>query len=323
MIRSIVRGCGSALPRRILRNSEMETIVDTSDDWIMQRVGISQRHISGENETSASLGEVAARNALSHAGMEADDIDLIILATSTPNYTFPATAVDIQNRLGMKRGFAFDMQAVCSGFIYALSTADVYIRSGVVRRVLVIGADTFSRIVDWSDRSTCVLFGDGAGALILEGVQSEGSLLDSGILATYLRSDGSHVNKLYVNGGPSTTASVGKLQMKGQEVFKYAVEMATEVIDEVFSLTGFTVSDIDWFIPHQANQRIINSIAKKIGFPLEKVVVTVDIHGNTSAASVPLALSVAVSEGRIKKNHLLVLEAMGGGFTSGAILMRW
>ncbi|MBN7759317.1 ketoacyl-ACP synthase III [Nitratireductor aquimarinus] len=323
MIRSVVRGIGSALPRRIMKNAEFEKLVDTTDEWIVQRTGIRQRHIASEDETTASLGEAAARAALDSAGLTADDIDMIILATSTPNNTFPATAVEIQERLGMRGGFAFDMQAVCSGFVYAITTADLYIRGGQAKRMLVIGAETFSRILDWNDRTTCVLFGDGAGAVVLEAQEGEGSLDDRGVLAASLRSDGSQRDKLYVDGGPSTTCTVGHLRMQGREVFKHAVGMITDVIEDVFAKTGITADDIDWFVPHQANRRIIDASAKKLGIAEEKVVITVDRHGNTSAASVPLALSVAVENGQIKKGDLVLLEAMGGGFTWGAVLVRW
>jgi len=323
MIRSIVRGIGSALPRRIMKNSDFEGVVETSDEWIAQRTGIRQRHIAADDETTASLGEAAARAALDNAGLTPADIDLIVLATSTPNNTFPATAVEIQNRLGMHHGFAFDMQAVCSGFVYAITTADLYIRGGMARRVLVIGSETFSRILDWSDRSTCVLFGDGAGALVLEADEGQGAIADRGILAASLRSDGAHKDKLYVDGGPSTTGQVGHLRMEGREVFKHAVGMITDVIEAVFAQSGVGADDIDWFVPHQANKRIIDASAKKLGIAEEKTVVTVNLHGNTSAASVPLALSVAVADGRIKKGDLVLLEAMGGGFTWGAVLLRW
>ncbi|MEP9396024.1 beta-ketoacyl-ACP synthase III [Mesorhizobium sp. KR2-14] len=323
MIRSIVRGIGSALPRRIMKNSDFESVVETSDEWIAQRTGIRQRHIAADDETTASLGEAAARAALDNAGLTPADIDLIVLATSTPNNTFPATAVEIQNRLGMHHGFAFDMQAVCSGFVYAITTADLYIRGGMARRVLVIGSETFSRILDWSDRSTCVLFGDGAGALVLEADEGQGAIADRGILAASLRSDGAHKDKLYVDGGPSTTGQVGHLRMEGREVFKHAVGMITDVIEAVFAQSGVGADDIDWFVPHQANKRIIDASARKLGIAEEKTVVTVNLHGNTSAASVPLALSVAVADGRIKKGDLVLLEAMGGGFTWGAVLLRW
>ncbi len=323
MIRSVVRGIGSALPRRIMKNAEFEGMVDTSDEWIVQRTGIQQRHIAADDETTASLGESAARAALASAGLTPDDIDLIVLATSTPDNTFPATAVNIQNRLGMQHGFAFDLQAVCSGFVYAVTTADLYIKGGLARRVLVIGSETFSRILDWSDRGTCVLFGDGAGALVLEAEESQGALSDRGLIAASLRSDGVHKEKLYVDGGPSTTGTVGHLRMEGREVFKHAVGMITDVIEETFRQAGVTADDIDWFVPHQANKRIIDASAKKLGIAEEKVVTTVQLHGNTSAASVPLALSVAAADGRIKKGDLVLLEAMGGGFTWGAVLLRW
>lgn len=323
MIRSVVRGSGAALPRRIMKNADFEGMVETSDEWIVQRTGIRQRHVAADDETTASLGEAAARAALDSAGLTPADIDLIVLATSTPNNTFPATAVEIQNRLGMHHGFAFDMQAVCSGFVYAVATADLYIRGGLARRVLVIGSETFSRILDWSDRSTCVLFGDGAGALVLEAGEGTGGIADHGVLAASLRSDGVHKDKLFVDGGPSTTGTVGHLRMEGREVFKHAVGMITDVIEATFSQAGITAEDLDWFVPHQANKRIIDASAKKLGIAEQKVVVTVDLHGNTSAASVPLALSVAVADGRIKKGDLVLLGAMGGGFTWGAVLVRW
>ena len=323
MIRSVVRGSGAALPRRIMKNADFEGMVETSDEWIVQRTGIRQRHVAADDETTASLGEAAARAALDSAGLTPADIDLIVLATSTPNNTFPATAVEIQNRLGMHHGFAFDMQAVCSGFVYAVTTADLYIRGGLARRVLVIGSETFSRILDWSDRSTCVLFGDGAGALVLEAQEGAGAISDRGVLAASLRSDGVHKDKLFVDGGPSTTGTVGHLRMEGREVFKHAVGMITDVIEATFGEAGITAEDLDWFVPHQANKRIIDASAKKLGIAEQKVVVTVDLHGNTSAASVPLALSVAVADGRIKKGDLVLLEAMGGGFTWGAVLLRW
>jgi len=323
VIRSVVRGIGSALPRRIMKNADFEGMVETSDEWIAQRTGIRQRHIAADDETTASLGEAAARAALENAGLTPDDIDLIVLATSTPNNTFPATAVEIQNRLGMRHGFAFDMQAVCSGFVYAVTTADLYIKGGLAKRVLVIGSETFSRILDWTDRSTCVLFGDGAGALVLEAQEGEGAITDRGVLAASLRSDGTHKDKLYVDGGPSTTGTVGHLKMEGREVFKHAVGMITDVIEDVFAQTGVSADTLDWFVPHQANKRIIDASAKKLGIAEEKAVVTVHLHGNTSAASVPLALSAAVADGRIKKGDLVMLEAMGGGFTWGAVLVRW
>ncbi|ABR59685.1 beta-ketoacyl-ACP synthase III [Sinorhizobium medicae] len=323
MIRSVVRGFGAALPKRVMTNKEMESKVDTSDEWIVQRTGIRQRYIAGDGETTASLGEAAARAALERAGLTPDDIDLIIVATSTPDNTFPATAVNIQNRLGMRHGAAFDMQAVCSGFVYAVTTGDAYIRGGLATRVLVIGAETFSRILDWTDRTTCVLFGDGAGAIVLEAQEGAGTKADRGVLTAQLRSDGAHGDKLYVDGGPSTTGTVGHLRMEGREVFKHAVGMITDVIEAAFEATGTTADDIDWLVPHQANRRIIEGSAKKLGIPLEKVVVTVDLHGNTSAASIPLALDAAATDGRIKRGDLVMLEAMGGGFTWGSVLLRW
>ncbi|MDQ0421701.1 3-oxoacyl-[acyl-carrier-protein] synthase-3 [Peteryoungia aggregata LMG 23059] len=323
MIRSVVRGFGASLPKRVVTNRDLESMVETSDEWIVQRTGIKQRYIAGEGETTASLGAAAAQEALERAGLTAADIDLIICATSTPDNTFPATAVNIQNRLGMHHGFAFDVQAVCSGFVYAMATADLYIRGGMAKRVLVIGAETFSRILDWTDRTTCVLFGDGAGALILEAQEGEGTVADRGVLTSNLRSDGAHREKLYVDGGPSTTGTVGHLRMEGREVFKHAVGMITDVIEAAFAATGTTADDIDWLVPHQANKRIIDGSAKKLGIPDAKVVITVDKHGNTSAASIPLALATAAGDGRIKKGDLVMLEAMGGGFTWGAVLLRW
>lgn len=323
MIRSVVRGFGAALPQRAVPNRELEDIVDTSDEWIVQRTGIQNRHIAGDDETTASLGEQAARNALENAGLVPDDIDLIILATSTPNNTFPATAVNIQNRLGIRHGAAFDVQAVCTGFVYAMTTADLYIKGGMAKRALVIGAETFSRILDWTDRTTCVLFGDGAGAVVLEAVESAGTVADQGILTAHLRSDGAHRSKLYVDGGPSTTQTVGHLRMEGREVFKHAVGMITDVIVAAYDATGMTSDDIDWFVPHQANKRIIDASAKKLGIEPSKVVITVDQHGNTSAASIPLALATAAGDGRIKRGDVVLLEAMGGGFTWGSVLLRW
>ncbi|MEQ8479882.1 MAG: beta-ketoacyl-ACP synthase III [Hoeflea sp.] len=323
MIRSVVRGFGAQLPERIMENRDLEGIVETSDEWIVQRTGIRQRHIASESETTASLGEMAARAALDRAGMVPADIDLIICATSTPDNTFPATAVNIQNRLGMRHGAAFDLQAVCSGFVFAVTTADSYIKSGLARRVLVVGAETFSRILDWTDRTTCVLFGDGAGAIVLEAEEGGGTNADRGVLTAHLRSDGAHREKLYVDGGPSTTGTVGHLRMEGREVFKHAVGMITDVIEAAYDATGLTSEDIDWFVPHQANRRIIDASAKKLGIADKKVVITVDKHGNTSAASIPLALNEAASDGRIKQGDLVLLESMGGGFTWGSVLLRW
>ncbi|EJF77557.1 beta-ketoacyl-ACP synthase III [Bartonella birtlesii] len=324
MIRSVMCGVGSALPEKSLSNDEIAKFVETSDSWIVQRTGIRQRYIASENETTVSLGVKAAQAALTNAGLKIKDIDCIILATSTPNRTFPASAVEIQHALGMHHGFAFDVQAVCTGFIFALTTADAYLRCGAAKRVLVIGSDTFSRILDWQDRTTCVLFGDGAGAAILEAQNSEeGKTFDRGILSTKLRSDGAYMDKLYVDGGPSTTQTTGYLRMEGREVFKYAVGMITDVVDDCFTAAGMVSSQLDWFVPHQANRRIIEASARKLGIAIDKVVITVDQHGNTSAASVPLALTTAIGDGRIKKGDLIMLEAMGGGFTWGAILIRW
>jgi 3-oxoacyl-[acyl-carrier-protein] synthase III len=322
-IRSVVLGCGSHLPERILTNAELATRIDTSDEWIVQRTGIRQRHIAAEGEFTSHLAIKAARSALANAGVDAQSIDLIVLATSTPDNTFPATAVAVQDGLGIHHGAAFDVQAVCSGFIFALATADNFLRSGAFKRALVIGSETFSRILDWNDRGTCVLFGDGAGALVLE-AQSQGGLAsDRGVLTTHLRSDGRHKSKLYVDGGPSSTQTVGHLRMEGREVFKHAVGMITDVIVDAFQATGMTAEDVDWFVPHQANKRIIDASAHKLHIAPQKVVLTVDKHGNTSAASIPLAVAAAVADGRIKRGDLVLLEAMGGGFTWGSALVRW
>jgi 3-oxoacyl-[acyl-carrier-protein] synthase-3 len=318
-----VLGCGSYLPQRILTNAELATRIDTSDEWIVERTGIRQRHIAAEGEFTSHLAINAARAALAHAGIDAQSIDLIVLATSTPDNTFPATAVAVQNELGIHHGAAFDLQAVCSGFVFALATADNFLRSGAFKRALVIGAETFSRILDWSDRGTCVLFGDGAGAVVLDAQPQAGLPGDRGILTTHLRSDGRHKAKLYVDGGVSSTGSVGHLRMEGRAVFKHAVGMITDVIYDAFKATGTTAEDIDWFVPHQANKRIIDASAHKLHIAPQKVVLTVDLHGNTSAASIPLALSVAVHDGRVKKGDLVLLEAMGGGFTWGSALLRW
>jgi 3-oxoacyl-[acyl-carrier-protein] synthase III len=321
--RSIVLGCGSYLPEQVLTNADLAARVDTSDEWIVQRTGIRERHIAAKGEFTSDLGTKAALAALANAGVDAQSIDLIILGTSTPDNTFPATAVQIQHNLGIHHGVAFDLQAVCSGFVFALATADSFLRSGSHKRALVIGAETFSRILDWTDRGTCVLFGDGAGAVVLEAQQQPGTSDDRGILTTHLRSDGRHKAKLYVDGGPSTTQSVGHLRMEGKEVFKHAVGMITDVIDDAFKATGIAADDIDWFVPHQANKRIIDASAHKLHIAPPKVVLTVDRHGNTSAASIPLALCSAVSDGRVKKGDLILFEAMGGGFTWGSALVRW
>jgi 3-oxoacyl-[acyl-carrier-protein] synthase-3 len=297
--------------------------VDTSDEWITQRTGIRERRIAAPGELTSDLALAAAREALAAAGLDAQSIDLIVLATSTPDQTFPASAVSVQSGLGIAHGAAFDLQAVCSGFIYALATADGLLRTGGFRRALVIGAETFSRILDWGDRSTCVLFGDGAGAVVLEAATQPGGRDDRGILTAQLRSDGRFKDKLYVDGGPSSTGTVGHLRMEGREVFKHAVAMIADAVESALAASGFRAADIDWFVPHQANQRIIDGCAHKLRIAPEKIVTTVDRHGNTSAASIPLALSVAIKDGRIKAGDLVMLEAMGGGFTWGAVLLRW
>jgi 3-oxoacyl-[acyl-carrier-protein] synthase-3 len=321
--RSVVRGVGSYLPARVLTNKELSALVETSDEWIVQRTGIKERRIAAKGETTSDLGLAAAKAALQQANLPAEAVDLIVLATSTPDQTFPASAVTIQAELGITRGAAFDLQAVCSGFVYAVATADKYLCSGDFKCALVIGAETFSRILDWTDRSTCVLFGDGAGAMVLEAADQPGTREDRGVLTTQLRSDGRHRSKLYVDGGPSSTQTVGHLRMEGREVFRHAVGNITDVIDAAFQATGYGADDIDWFVPHQANKRIIDGSARKLGIAAQKVVVTVDRHANTSAASVPLALAEAVEDGRIKPGHLVLLEAMGGGFTWGSALIRW
>jgi 3-oxoacyl-[acyl-carrier-protein] synthase-3 len=323
MLRSVVLGCGSYLPSRVLSNADLSRMVDTSDEWIMQRTGIRERRIAAEGETTSDMALAAARAALAAAGVDAQSIDLIVLATSTPDNTFPASAVSVQAGLGMTHGAAFDLQAVCSGFVFALATVDGLIKTGGFKRALVIGSETFSRILDWEDRGTCVLFGDGAGAVVVEAQMQPGTREDRGILTSHLRSDGRHKSKLYVDGGPSSTQTVGHLRMEGRAVFKHAVAMVTDVIEEAFKATGYTAEDVDWFVPHQANKRIIDDTAKKLGLAPEKVILTVDRHGNTSAASIPLALSVAIADGRIKRGDLVMLEAMGGGFTWGATLVRW
>jgi len=323
VMRSVVLGSGSYLPSHVLSNDELARKVDTSDEWIVQRTGIHQRHIAADGEMTSHLAINAARAALDDAKVDPQTIDLIVLGTATPDYTFPATAVAVQNGLGITRGAAFDLQAVCSGFVYGLTTADGLLKSGNFKRALVIGAETFSRILDWSDRTTCVLFGDGAGAVVIEIQEQPGTPKDRGVLASRLRSDGRHQSKLYVDGGPSSTGTVGHLRMEGRAVFKHAVAMITDVIDDVFKTTGYTAADIDWFVPHQANKRIIDDSADRLGIDRDKIVITVDKHGNTSAASIPLALKVAVADGRIKRGDLVLLEAMGGGFTWGAVLVRW
>ena len=321
--RSVILGCGSYLPSQVLTNSDLALKVDTSDEWIVQRTGIHERRIAAPGELTSDLAVHAARAALAHARVDAQTIDLIVLATSTPDQTFPATAVSVQAQLGINHGAAFDLQAVCSGFVYALATADSLLKTGAFLRALVIGAETFSRLLDWTDRTTCVLFGDGAGAVVLDAQDQPGTRDDRGILTIHLRSDGRHKDKLYVDGGPSSTGTVGHLRMEGREVFKHAVAMINDVVEDALKATGYCADDIDWFIPHQANKRIIDGSAHKLGIAPAKIVVSVDRHGNTSAASIPLALSDAVADRRIKRGDLLLLEAMGGGFTWGAALVRW
>lgn len=322
-IRSVILGCGSYLPAKVMTNAEMAQVVDTSDEWITERTGIKSRHIAADGELTSDLAYNAAVAAMAHAGVTADELDLIVLATATPDNTFPATAVKVQARLGMTRGAAFDVQAVCSGFIYALSVADNFIKAGQARTVLVIGAETFSRILDWNDRTTCVLFGDGAGAVVLRATDGAGTSEDQGILSTHLHSDGNHHDLLYVDGGPSSTQTVGHVRMRGQEVFKHAVVNLADVVKEALAANGLTADAIDWLVPHQANRRIIEGTGRKLKLPAERVVITVDHHGNTSAASIPLALAEAVADGRIKRGDLMLLEAMGGGFTWGGALVRF
>lgn len=321
MIRSVLKGVGAALPLRAVSNAELAETVDTSDEWIRERTGIGNRHIAGEGETTGSLATEAARKALADAGIDASEVDLIVLATATPDQTFPATAATVQANLGCRRGgIAFDVAAVCSGFLYALATADSMMRTGMAKCALVIGAETFSRLLDWEDRATCVLFGDGAGAFVLklEDVAEDGP----GILASRLHADGTHRSLLYVDGGPSSTGTVGKVRMQGREVFRHAVVNLAEVLQEVLEESGYSAADLDWVVPHQANLRILDATARKLGLPIERVVVTVDRHANTSAASVPLAFAEARGDGRIQPGNLVMLEAMGGGFTWGASLLR-
>ena len=315
-------GVGSYLPAKVVTNDDLAKTVDTSDEWIVQRTGIKSRHIAADDQHTSDLAVEAARAALKNAGLDVQSIDLIVLATATPDFTFPATATQVQDRLGIRHGYAFDVQAVCSGFVYALATADSHLKAGLASRALVIGAETFSRIIDWEDRTTCVLFADGAGAVVLDAVEGEQETDGPGIIASSLRSDGSHREKLFVDGGPSTNQVAGHLRMQGREVFKHAVGMITDVIEDVFSRTGFSGDTIDWFVPHQANKRIIDASATKLKIDAAKVITTVDHHGNTSAASIPLALSEAINDGRVKKGDVVLLEAMGGGFTWGACLLR-
>ncbi|MDE2445833.1 MAG: ketoacyl-ACP synthase III [Alphaproteobacteria bacterium] len=323
MIRSVIKGVGSALPERVMTNADISKIVDTSDEWITERTGIRARHIAGEGETTRSLAVMASRKALDHAGMRPNDIDMVIVATSTPDNTFPATATMVQADLGIQHGAAFDIQAVCTGFVYALTTADSLIKAGQAKAALVIGAETFSRILDWNDRTTCVLFGDGAGAFVLTAEEGEGANSDQGLLASKIRADGRYADKLYVDGGPSTTKTVGYLRMEGREVFKHAVNNIATVMDDVMRRAGTTANDIQWFVPHQANRRILEGVAKKLGVDESRFVMTVAYHGNTSAASIPLAFDVAVKDGRIERGQMVLMEAMGGGFTWGAALARY
>lgn len=323
-LRSVVAGFGAALPRERVSNEGLVARgVDTSDDWIRQRTGIGARHVAAPDETTVGLATAAARQAMERAGVGPESIDLIVLGTTTPDDTFPASATQVQAALGVQGGFAFDVQAVCSGFVYALAMADNCLRLGQAKTALVIGAETFTRLLDWEDRTTCVLFGDGAGALVLRAEPGTGTSADRGVLTTHLHSDGRHRDALFVDGGPSTTGTVGHVRMKGQEVFRHAVTRLAEVVDEALAATGVTAAEIDWLVPHQANRRIIDAMGRKLGLPMEKVVVTVDRHANTSAASIPLALAEAAGDGRIQPGHLVLIEAMGGGFTWGSSLIRW
>ena len=323
IIRSVVAGCGSYLPAYVLTNEELAKRVDTSDEWIIERTGIKRRHIAAGGELTSDLAFAAAKAALEQGGIDPQEIDFIVLATTTPDNTFPATATTVQAMLGLTHGAAFDVQAVCSGFVYALSIADNFIKAGQAKTVLVIGAETFSRLLDWTDRTTCVLFGDGAGAVVLRAAKGEGTIADRGVLTAHLHSDGRYKDKLYVDGGPSSTGSVGHVRMEGREVFRHAVTNIAQSISEALEATGLSVDDIDWFVPHQANKRILDATARKIGLAPEKIVMTVEDQGNTSAASVPLALAVAVADGRIHRGDLVLMEAMGGGFTWGSVLVRW
>jgi 3-oxoacyl-[acyl-carrier-protein] synthase-3 len=323
MRRATVRGTGHYLPERVVENSWFEGKLDTSDEWIRARTGIERRHFAAEDQRTSDLGILAARAALDSAGMTADQIDAVIVATSTPDLTFPSVATMVQSGIGMRRGFAYDIQAVCAGFVYALANADAMIRAGLADRVLVIGAETFSRIMDWTDRGTCVLFGDGAGAVVLEATEAEGSSADRGILATDLNSDGQYRDLLYVDGGVATTGTAGHLRMQGNLVFRHAVEKLADTAHRALDKAGLSPQDVDWLVPHQANLRIIEATAKRMHLPMEKVVLTVADHGNTSAASIPLALSVANSENRFKPGQILVAEAIGGGLAWGSVVLRW
>ena len=323
MRRSVGLAVGAYLPKRIVTNDELAKRIDTSDEWITQRTGIRQRHVAADGEYTSDLAVKAAEQALHSAGLRGADIGALIVATATPDHTFPATAVKVQHRIGMTGGFAMDVQAVCSGFVYALAVADNFIKAGQVKRALVIGAETFSRILDWKDRNTCVLFGDGAGALIIEAGEGKGTSADRGLLCTHLFSDGAHYDKLYVDGGPSSTQTAGVVHMDGKEVFRHAVVNLSAAVDAAIASTGVTAADIDWLVPHQANRRIMDGMAHRLKLPPEKVVYTIDRHANTSAASIPLALAEAVSDGRIQRGQLVLMEAMGGGFTWGSALLRW
>ncbi|KAA0688899.1 beta-ketoacyl-ACP synthase III [Azospirillum brasilense] len=320
--RSRILGCGSYLPANVVTNRDLEARVDTSDEWIVQRTGIRSRHIAADGELTSDLAIAAATRALEHAGVDAASIDCIVLATTTPDNTFPATATKVQAALGTK-GFALDIQAVCAGFVYAMSIADNFIRIGQANRALVIGAETFSRLLDWKDRTTCVLFGDGAGAVVMDGYDAAGTSADRGVLSTHLHSDGAQYGLLYVDGGPSTTGTAGHVRMNGQDVFRHAVSKLSSVVEEALAANGLEPSAVDWLVPHQANQRIIDGIARKLKLPTDKVVLTVDRHGNTSAASIPLALCEAVHDGRVKRGDLILMEAIGGGLTWGAAMVRW
>jgi|SRR5581483_6935359 len=323
MRRSVGLAAGAYLPKRIVTNDELAARIDTSDEWITQRTGIRQRHVAAEGECTSDLAVKAAEQALHSAGLRGADIGALIVATATPDHTFPATAAKVQHRIGMTGGFAMDVQAVCSGFVYALAVADNFIKAGQVKRALVIGAETFSRILDWKDRNTCVLFGDGAGALIIEAGEGKGTSADRGLLCTHLFSDGAHYEKLYVDGGPSSTQTAGVVHMDGKEVFRHAVVNLAAAVDAAIASCGVTASDIDWLVPHQANRRIMDGMAHRLKLPPEKVVYTIDRHANTSAASIPLALAEAVTDGRIQRGQLVLMEAMGGGFTWGSAMLRW
>ncbi len=323
VVRSQVIGCGAYLPRRVVTNAELAETLETSDAWITQRTGIRQRHVVAEGETTSDLALAAGRKAIANAGIEARDLDLLLVATTTPDHTFPATATLVQSRIGMSRGAAFDLQAVCSGFIYGLAVADNFIRVGQARTALVIGAESFTRILDWNDRGTCVLFGDGAGAVVLQAGEGSGGAADRGVLTTHLYSDGQYYKLLYVDGGPSASQTTGHVRMEGREVFRHAVVKMGEAVDAAIAAMGISSRDVDWLVPHQANRRIIDSMGHRLHLPPEKVIVTVDRHANTSAASIPLALAEASADGRIRPGHLVLLEAMGGGFTWGSALVRW